>query len=281
MKFEDRFETPVPAGEGAFGKVYRLKDKKTGINYALKVMENRSVWEKECRFLSLADHPLFPKLEESGEEDGKYYILMEFLYGTPLDVVLDDRRGFGQTDAVRMALQIADGLAWLQEKDGTVLFRDLKAENLILQPNGDVRLTDLGSACFLSEVGQSKTGTPGASAPEQFDAPETTGAYSDVYAFGLLLHYLLTGENPLNGEPESLRSVDPSCSACLELLIEDCLRPVGEERIPDMLGVLQRLMDIVTATPAAYRRMEKAASKELAGRYGLEGDILYTKNVKL
>ena len=280
MKFEEQFEPPVLIGEGAFGRVYRVKDRKSGAVQALKVTEHEPVWQQEKRFLSLAEHPLFPKCLDAGAEDGKYYILMEYIWGGPLDVVLDRRRGFGQTDGVRLGLSVADGLAWLQEQDGKILFRDLKAENLILQPDGNVRLVDFGSACMLEEAAFSRSGTPGAAAPEQLSDAGKTGTYSDVYAFGRLLHYLITGENPLYAEPEPLRTIDPGYSACLELLLEDCLRPAGEERLPDMYCVLERLMEIVTASPRDYRRMEKEANARLSGRYGTQGDVSYTKNVR-
>ncbi len=250
-------------GEGAFGRVYRVMRGKDV--YAMKALTDRRMWEREKRFLSLADHPLFPKLVDAWEEeDGgtvTYALLMTHFWGDPLSNVLERRGAFGQTDAVRIALAVADGLAWLQEQDGTILFRDLKAENLILSPDGNVHLTDFGSACFLRDAQDARTGTPGYAAPEQLEKGKETGTSGDVYAFGRLLFYLLTGEAPEMQKGLTIRDCDPSLSACLDLLVRECTMEGQKERLPDMYCVLERLLEIVTASPRRYRKMEKEAEK--------------------
>ncbi len=278
--FEDKYDDPVLTGEGAFGSVYRIREKATGRFFAMKVTSNEKLWEREKHFLALADHPLFPKMADAGAEDGVYYIVMEYIWGESLDAVLDRRGGFAQPDAMRLALEVADGLAWLQQQDGTILFRDLKAANLILTPEGDLRLVDFGSACFLEEADRAMTGSKGFAAPEQLSEEGGQGTYSDVYAFGKLFHYILTGENPAAEEPEPLRTYDPSFSAALELLIEDCIRPVGEERLPDMYCVLERMISIASNTARGFRKLEKEAERKLAQRGSGEDDIVYEKNIK-
>ncbi len=276
-----KYEPPVLVGEGSFGKVYRLKEKESGEYAALKVMNNKAVWEKEKKILAEADHPLFPKFLDAGEEDGAFYILMEYIFGENLADVLERRKGFAQPEAMRMALTVADGIGWLQTKEDPVIFRDLKAENIVLAPDGNVRLVDFGSACGLYDGGSSVSGTKGASAPEQFEG--TAGLSSDVYAFGRLFHFMLTGINPSSKEGEDkflpLQDFDEGLSYLLELLIEDCTIADPNERIPDMYCVTQRMVEIASSTPREYRKKEKLAMRAVKDR--ADRGVVYEKNVRL
>ena len=272
------FEDKKLIGSGSFGNVYKVKE--NGEIFALKEMTDASIRDREEKFLKLADHPLFPKFVRSFDEDGKFYILEEYIWGTPLDEAIELRGGFGQPESMKFAISVADGIAFLQQSDGNILFRDLKAENLILQPDGEVRLCDLGAACFLDEADRSKAGTAGESAPEQIDNKSKQGMYSDVYAFGVLFYRMLTGKKAPAGEDYiSIRSADPSFSAALELLIRECTLKDANARIPDMYTVLCRMMDIAMLTPSGYKKAEKeaeAALKEFDGGAG----VIYSRNVQ-
>lgn len=279
----EEYEMPILVGEGGGGKVYRLKNKKTGDFYALKILDNRKMWENETNILMTADHNLFPQIFDHGEEDGKFYILMEYVWGDLLSEVLLRRKGLAQAEAMRMALSIADGLGWLQTKDRPVVFRDLKADNIILSPDGNVRLVDLGSACYVDEMDSTITGTRGISAPEQFEGK--AGLYSDVYAFGRLFHFMLTGDlkpeiDEKTNRLKSIREYDPMLSPVLELLIDDCTGVSTSERLPDMYCVTQRIVEIATMSPRAYKKMEKQAEKILSSR-SCGSEILYGKNVRM
>ena len=281
MDFSDKYEAPVLVGEGSFGKVYRLKEKGSDNYAALKVLKERGIWEKEKKMLSTADHPLFPSYIDAGEEDGAYYILMEYIFGENLAEVLERRKGFNQREAMRMALSVADGIGWLQTRDDPAVFRDLKAENIVITPEGEVRLVDFGSACGLYESDNSVSGTKGASAPEQFEG--TAGLSSDVYAFGRLFHFMLTGINPAKRGAEEkfipIQEYDHELSYSLELLIEDCCVAAREERLPDMYCVTKRMVEIASCTPGAYKRLEKEAAKLIKSR--AERGIVYEKNIRL
>ncbi|MBR1860272.1 MAG: serine/threonine protein kinase [Lachnospiraceae bacterium] len=280
MNFEDKYEPPVLVGEGSFGKVYRLKEKKGSGFAALKVMDKKEVWEKEKTILSCADHPLFPKFIEAGEEDGKYYILMEYIFGENLADVLERRKGFAQAEAMRMALTVADGIGWLQTKDEPVIFRDLKAENIVLTPEGEVRLVDFGSACGLYDGDRAVTGTRGCSAPEQFEGK--AGLSSDVYAFGRLFHFMITGINPASKGGEDkflpLQQFDGGLSYSLELLIEDCTIEDAAERLPDMYCVTERMVKIASCSPREYKKMEKEALLAIKNRE--QRGVTYEKNIR-
>lgn len=280
INFDEVYEKPVLVGQGGCGEVYRLKNKETGEYVALKIMDNKQVWESEKKILTQADHPLFPAFIDADEDEGKYYILMEYIWGENLASVLMRRKGLAQAEAMRMALTIADGIGWLQTKDNPAIFRDLKAENIVLTPEGDVRLVDFGSACGLYDKDKAITGTAGVSAPEQFEGE--AGLYSDVYAFGKLFHFMLTGINPSQNENKKLIPLyefDPMLSYLLELLIEDCIGTLPEDRLPDMYCVTQRMVEIASQTPRSYKKMEKLAKKEIERRAG-ESEIAFEKNIR-
>jgi serine/threonine protein kinase len=271
------YEEEKLIGSGSFGNVYRVR--KGDEFFALKEMNDKEARDREVQFLKLAEHPLFPKYLDSFDE-GKFYILEEYVWGTSLEDCILHRNGFAQPEAMRFALSIADGIAFLQQTDGNILFRDLKAENLIVQPDGEIRLCDLGAATFLDEAADSLAGTPGETAPEQLEKGAPQGMYSDVYAFGKLFYYMLTGIKPGKDAGElSIKAVDPSYSASLELLIRQCCAPDPEVRIPDMYNVLVRLMDIATSTPGEYGKLEKNAQKILKECEN-GSNVVFSRNVQ-
>ena len=277
--FSVLYETPILVGEGAFGKVYRLKEKASGQFYALKVLESEAIWDKERMAMHLADHPLFPRMIASGKASDGFYILMEYIWGENLRSFIERRGPLSQPDAMRIALTVADGLAFLQQQDKGLVYRDLKAENLMISPEGEVRVLDLGCVCGLLDTGKSIAGTPEYSAPEQFDTPEGVGFYSDVYAFGKLFFYLLTGELPEQGD--LLRSYDSALSSQLELLLYQCMREDGNTRLPDLYCVLERLIGIGSETRLKYGIMERKARKQLAKELsGKAEEIVFEKNLR-
>ncbi len=253
------YDEEVLIRSGAFGSVFRVK--KGDEYFALKEMKGKKLRDREVTFLKAADHPLFPKFVDSYDE-GLSYILEEFIWGNPLDECIERRGGFAQPECMRFAISIADGIAYLQQAEGGILFRDLKAENLILQPDGEIRLCDLGAACFLDDASSTGAGTVGASAPEQLQAGAAQGMYSDVYAFGKLLYHMLTGKRAAGGDV-SIKKIDPSYSSNMELIIRQCCMEKPEDRIPDMYNVLQRLVDVATCTPREYVKLEKNAERVL------------------
>ena len=117
--------------------------------------------------------------------------------------------------------------------------------------------------------------------PEQFD--EVAGLSSDVYAFGRLFHYMLTGINPLSeGAADKflpLQDFDEGLSYSLELLIEDCTILDKAQRIPDMYGVTKRMVEIASCTPRSYKKMEKEAYRAINDRKN--AGVVFEKNIRL
>lgn len=236
---------PLFIGKGTHAAVYRVRKDSSGTCYACKVSGEAGLWKREQEILKQLRHPLFPAYVEGWQEKGKYFLIMEFVSGQTLEELLRRRGYLTQAQAVKFAISMAEGLTYLEGLPGTILFRDLKAENVRIREDGQVKLLDLACACPVKSCNHTWAGTVGYAAPEQLTASGKIGAYSDVYAFGRLLHYMLTGDNPClppTAKPK-IRAYNKNLSCILEKLVEECVQKEPEERLPDMRCVLRKLYD--------------------------------------
>ncbi len=236
---------PLFIGKGTHAVVYRVRKDSSGMFYACKVSGEAGLWKREQEILKQLKNPLFPAYGEGWQEKGKYFLIMEYVSGQTLEELLQRRGCLTQAQAVKFAISLAEGLTYLEGLPGTILFRDLKAENVRIREDGQVKLLDLACACPAKSCNHTWAGTVGYAAPEQLAPSGKIGAYSDVYAFGRLLHYMLTGDNPClppTTKPK-IRAYNKNLSYSLEKLVEECVQREPEERLPDMRCVLRKLYD--------------------------------------
>jgi serine/threonine protein kinase, bacterial len=211
---QDRYVVMQKLGQGGMGAVYRAGDRRLStVNWAVKEMSQsalsgplerqqaRDAFRHEAEMLAALNHPNLPRVTDHFEQDGKAYLVMEYVPGETLLSFLM-REGLPQPQArvFEWARQLCDALDYLHTQRPPIIFRDLKPANIMLMPNGQVKLIDFGIA-RLFKPGQAKDtqafGTIGYSAPEQYGKGQTD-ARSDVYSLGVLLHQLLTGYDPSN-----------------------------------------------------------------------------------
>ena len=211
---QDRYVVMQKLGQGGMGAVYRAGDRRLStVNWAVKEMSQsaisgplerqqaRDAFRHEAEMLAALNHPNLPRVTDHFEQDGKAYLVMEYVPGETLLSFLM-REGLPQPQArvFEWARQLCDALDYLHTQRPPIIFRDLKPANIMLMPNGQVKLIDFGIA-RLFKPGQAKDtqafGTIGYSAPEQYGKGQTD-ARSDVYSLGVLLHQLLTGYDPTN-----------------------------------------------------------------------------------
>jgi serine/threonine-protein kinase len=209
---QDRYVVMQKLGQGGMGAVYRAGDRRLStVTWAIKEMSQsalsgpferqqaRDAFRHEAEMLAALNHPNLPRVTDHFEEDGKAYLVMEYVPGETLLSFLM-REGLPQPQArvFEWARQLCDALDYLHNQTPPIIFRDLKPANIMLTPNGQVKLIDFGIA-RLFKPGQAKDtqafGTIGYSAPEQYGEGQTD-ARSDVYSLGVLLHQLLTGYDP-------------------------------------------------------------------------------------
>lgn len=136
-------------------------------------------------------HPLFPAFYGMWQEEGSGFLLMEYVRGENMAQMLRRRGRFSLRQTVRAGMELAEGLSYLHEGPGGLLFRDVKPANVVIQQDGRVRLLDLGCACALGERAASRAGTPGFAAPEQLCGEEILTAACDIYGWGRTMEAML------------------------------------------------------------------------------------------
>jgi len=209
---QDRYVIIEKLGQGGMGAVYRAGDRRLStVNWAIKEMSEAAItgplerqqahetFLHEAEMLAGLSHPNLPRVTDYFEQDGKAYLVMEFVPGETLLSYLQ-REGLPQLQArvFEWVRRLCDVLDYLHTQQPPIIFRDLKPANIMLTPQGQIKLIDFGIA-RLFKPGQAKDtlafGTVGYSAPEQYGRGQTD-ARSDVYALGVLVHQLLSGYDP-------------------------------------------------------------------------------------
>ncbi len=254
---DGRYRVVERLGRGGMGEVYRADDLKLGQPVALKFLPadvdrdpaKLTQLHTEVRMARQVSHPNVCRVYDIDEVDGSTFLSMEYVDGEDLASLLRRIGRFPEDRALEIARQICAGLAAAHERN--VVHRDLKPANVMLDGTGKVRLTDFGLAGASGEA--LRAGTPAYMAPEQIAGGEVTSR-SDIYALGLVLYEIFTGQRALEGKnlaelinkreqsgilpPTHLvRTLDPK----IETVIMRCLKPQIDERPPTALAVAAAL----------------------------------------
>jgi serine/threonine protein kinase len=286
---QNRYRVLHPLGQGGMGKVFVVQDMRlANKTVALKALSLDAVppaertqalqdFQREAQILAALDHPGLTKVSDLFSEGPYWYIVMEFIPGRTLEALAQERGGrLPETDMLAWALQVCDVLDYLHRCQPPVIFRDLKPGNIILMPDGRLKLIDFGIARFF-KPGQARDtrnmGTPGFAAPEQYGKGQTDGR-SDVYSLGVTLHHLLTGYDP-EQTPFTLppaRSLNADLSPGLEQVITCATQIQADQRyqtIADMRNALAAVIQgAAPETAAASRPSTAPRPKPFAQRRG-------------
>lgn len=189
-------------GKGGTSRVYLGIDRQNGKKYAIKKYEGMSGYasaEKEFQRMRGIRHPGIPAFWESIEEPGGGVLVMEYVPGITLKERIVRYGAVGEVQAVRWGIEICHILAFLQWQRPPVIYRDLKPSNIMITPLSRVKLIDFGAAVEV-EGGtghvEIPVGTKGYAAPEQFARGGTIDMRTDMYGFGAVMLYMLTGQHP-------------------------------------------------------------------------------------
>ena len=234
-----RFEIIRELGRGGFGVVYEAKDRDLGRQVAVKVVRPGRITEEEGKVSREAEaiarlaHPNLITLHEVGRSEHGPFLVFELLRGKTLDLRIEEGP-LPVQEAVHVATEVARGLAHAHAEG--VIHRDLKPANVFVTNKGQVKILDFGMAHAFGRRRLSG-GTPAYMAPEQWeDAPEDER--TDVFALGVMLYRMLTGEYPFpegqgkwSSEPATVRKLDvPGCARTRRVDREDArpdVRPAG------------------------------------------------------
>ncbi len=207
----DEYQIDKALGAGGMARVYRALDTKLQRYVALKVIapnfrtddDYTKRFEREAQSIARLDHPNIVHIYRFGEADGLYYMAMQYVEGADVGWLIEDYRKDGEVmapaDALRIVHDIGAALDYAHGK--AVIHRDVKPGNIIVDPQGRAILTDFGLA-LLSDVGTHGEifGSPSYIAPEQAISSGNVVPQSDLYALGVAVFEMLTGELPFSGD---------------------------------------------------------------------------------
>src|SRR6185312_13881379 len=258
----DRYRIVGLLGRGGMGEVYRADDIKLGQPVALKFLPDHLLsdgaalarFHREVRVARQVSHKNVCRVHDIGEVDGRHFLSMEFIKGEELSSFMRRIGRLPHDKALQLARQICAGLS--AAHDVGVLHRDLKPANVMIDGDGNARITDFGLAGLAEEFHEDElaAGTPAYMAPEQLEGKEQT-VRTDIYSLGLVLYELFTGQKAFDaatvGELIKLRRSDstptlPSqivkdLDPLVEKVIERCIQKDPSERPSSALQVAAAL----------------------------------------
>jgi serine/threonine-protein kinase len=251
-------------GEGGMSHVYvgrtvaATEFLPEGYSVVLKVMSEELAGEvtarkrfvKEAQILSKLRHRFITRFYEFINDDRNAVLVMEFVEGTPVDVLLSERGALPVTEAINIAQCMLEALVYAHGKG--IVHRDIKPANLIREKGGSVKVTDFGIAKIKEGGAPGQTvltksgfllGTPHYMSPEQIREPKDAGAKSDVYSAGVVLYEMLTGVLPFNsrslpklidaiyrGEKQQPSALRPEVDRELETIVIKAMQPRQDAR---------------------------------------------------
>ncbi|WP_407286792.1 protein kinase domain-containing protein [Streptomyces sp. BP-8] len=270
-----RYELSALLGQGGMGQVWIGYDRRLDRRVGVKLLrpdrvagtpdgeEMRRRFVRECRVTAQVDHPGLVTVHDAGSDDEDLYLVMQYVEGADLSDHLAEHDPYPWPWAVSVAAQLCAVLASVHAVP--IVHRDLKPRNVMIRPDGSLVILDLGIASALdtdttrlTHTG-SPIGSPAYMAPEQAMGG-TVGPHTDLYALGILLHELLSGEVPFAGstalgvlhrhlheEPVPVRKLRPDVPEALEALVLHLLRKDPEARPADAQEVYRALAPLLPA----------------------------------
>ena len=209
QKISDRYQIIKSIGEGGMANVYLAYDTILDRNVAVKVLRGDLAtdekfvrrFQREALSASSLSNPNIVEVYDVGEDNGEYYIVMEYVEGKHLKNLLKKRGKLTVSEVVDIALQITNGLSVAH--DSYIIHRDIKPQNILILDNGLIKITDFGIAVAMNATQLTQTNSVMGSVhylpPEQASGKGAT-LQSDIYSIGILMYELLTGKLPFRGD---------------------------------------------------------------------------------
>ena len=239
---DGKYEILKEIGRGGMSIVYLAMDKRLNKQWAVKEIRKKGSGKNdeivvnsllaEANMMKKLDHPALPRIVDIIDNGVTIYIIMDYIEGESLDKILNEYGAQPEELVIGWAKQLCDALGYLHSQKPPIIYRDMKPANVMLKPEGNIKIIDFGIAREYKEQNLADTtvlGTKGYAPPEQYCGQ--TDARSDIFALGMTMHHLLTGVDPRNGEPyASVRQWNPELSEGIEIIIDKCVEPAPENR---------------------------------------------------
>ena len=209
QKINDRYQIIKSIGEGGMANVYLAYDTILDREVAVKILrgdlsdDDKFVrrFQREANSASSLRHPNIVEMYDVGEDDGNYFIVMEYVDGKTIKQLLKKRGTLTLSEAIDIMSQLTDGMA--HAHDSYIIHRDLKPQNIMIQEDGQIKITDFGIAMALNSTQLTQTNSVMGSVhylpPEQASGKGCT-IKSDIYSMGIIFYELLSGSLPFRGD---------------------------------------------------------------------------------
>jgi serine/threonine protein kinase len=285
------YEILEEIAEGGMAVVYRGRQRTTGEPVAIKIVKPEVAanpvlverFKQEFRAAQRLVHPHIVRALDYGTGDDLPFMVMEYVDGLSLGERIERHGRLPEEEAVRLICEVADALHLAHQNQ--IIHRDVKPDNILVDPDGRAKLTDLGLAkCKASDLDLTQPfkglGTPNFMAPEQFGDAKHAGVRCDIYSLGATLHQMVTGEFPFNAR-SSLnilkkklkndltppRKLVPRLSERVDVAIRRAVRAEPEQRYgscPEFIAALTE--EPVGASPSVPLQISLEPDIELAPR---------------
>lgn len=239
---DNKYEILKEIGRGGMSVVYLAMDKRLNKQWAVKEIRKKGSGKNdeivvnsllaEANMMKRLDHPALPRIVDIIDNGITIYVVMDYIEGESLDKILNEYGAQSEELVIGWAKQLCDALSYLHSQKPSIIYRDMKPANVMLKPEGNIKIIDFGIAREYKEQNLADTtvlGTKGYAPPEQYSGQ--TDPRSDIFALGMTMHHLLTGIDPRNGEPYApVRQWNPELSEGIEMIIDKCVQPAAENR---------------------------------------------------
>lgn len=254
---------------GMNSAIYLALDKKLNRQWAIKKVrksssQTTSMLMAEASIMKNLDHPMLPRIVGIEEDPKFFYIIMDFVQGENLKTVVTSSGPQAQDTVVSWGVKLCDVLTYLHGKG--IVYRDMKPANIMLSPDGNIKLIDFGIAREYKENASEDTtalGTEGYAAPEQYEGKGQTDARTDVYGMGITLFQLLTGVNPSSYQENifSIRLQNPNLSSGLDKIILKCTNKDPKKRYQSTEELKRALLNYRKLDDKFLKKQKKVIKK--------------------
>lgn len=255
---DGKYEVVKLIGRGGFNTIYLVRDVHTNKNWAMKVCDKKkphyslAVRESilmEPHMVMKLNHPAIPKVLDIIENEEGIFIIREYIEGETLETIVKMHGAQPADKVVEWGKQLCDALGYIHSLTPPHIYRDMKPANVILKPDGTIKIIDFDTMRTYEEKQSYDTwcfGTVGYAAPEQYGSGHTD-IRADIYGLGMTMFRLVSGINPAKYEIKPICKINPSLPKGLEYIITKCTRRNPDERYQscsELMADLNNYMDL-------------------------------------
>ena len=270
--FNDTYKIKSIIGKGGMSTVYLAEHKRLHTRWAVKEVrkqqEARFDFLAESNILKRLQHPMLPRIVDIFEDQDFIYIVEDFVEGITLDDLLRQHNRVNEAQGIQWFRDLCNVLRYLHTQEpNPIIYRDMKPSNVMLQPDGSLKLIDFGIAREYKQESSADTtyvGTKGYAAPEQFGKAQTD-ARTDIYALGVTMYHLLTGKSPYEPPYQfvPVRQLAPELSHGIEYILNKCVQPEPADRYQSVDELLDDL-DHIYKFDKAWKKVQAAKRNRVA-----------------